>query len=301
MPGADDERIFMTPTAPMATINHSNAAWSNTSRCGASGSAPGFPLQVPMPSSYIVGNTTNNESAAFLMPDKRTIVQIQPLARCTAGGPGTSLVKFNDVDLYGDGREGAHGGSRMSALGGSIRIGELRPNGQPMRHALKMALYAKEALYHCTTKSDCWRWPAFTSDSYSVGWYGSLNNNQNKAMKMGALLALPASLNIANMGLQTAPAKQLAWTLQNYGAYVVDDMYNSPGLIFDTEWGPAGRKIDEFQQDWGFAFTVRLHDPTPWMNDIQKIVTALAVVDNNSPTSIGGGGTPRQPLAPPFQ
>ncbi|MFD2270369.1 hypothetical protein ACFS07_02445 [Undibacterium arcticum] len=40
---------------------------------------------------------------------------------------------------------------------------------------------------------------------------------------------------------------------------------------------------------------------TPWVRDMQRLVQALYVVNNNSPTSIGGGGTPRQPLAPPLQ
>jgi hypothetical protein len=34
--------------------------------------------------------------------------------------------------------------------------------------------------------------------------------------------------------------------------------------------------------------------------DMDRLFLALAVVDNNSATSVGGGGTPRQPLAPPF-
>jgi hypothetical protein len=39
---------------------------------------------------------------------------------------------------------------------------------------------------------------------------------------------------------------------------------------------------------------------TPWRRDMQKLVQALYVVNNNTPTTIGGGGTPRQPLAPPI-
>jgi hypothetical protein len=295
MPGADQERIFMTPTESLTPIYYNGVAWSGGNRCAPTG---GLIVSVPMPANYIVANSTYNESASFLMPDRRTIVQTQPLARCTAGGAATSLLSFAPVDIYGDGRSGAHGGSGLSAIGGSIRIGELRPGGQPMRHALKVAVYAKEALYHCTTKSDCWRWPAYNSDSYSVGTYGALNNNQNKSMKMGALLALHSSINIASLNLETEPGKQIAWTLQNYGAYVVDDMGNSPGIIFDTEFGPNGSKVDEFQKDWGFAFTAKLAAPTAWQRDIQKLVKILNVIDNNTSTTIGGGGTPRQPLLP---
>ncbi len=295
MPGADQERIFMTPTAPLTPIYYNSSAWSGGNRCPVQG---GLLVSVPMPSSYVVANSTMNESTAFLMPDHRTIIQSQPLARCTAGGSATSLLAFAAVDIYGDGRPGAHGGSGLSALGGSIRMGELRPGGPPMQHALKVAVYGKEALFHCSTRSECFRWPAYNADSYAVGFYGSLNNNSNQAMRMGALLALHPSVNIASLNLETEPGKQLAWTLQNYGAYIVDDMYNSPGIVFDTEYGPNGSKLDEFQKDWGFAFVARLAAPTAWQRDIQKLVKILNVVNNNSATSIGGGGVPRQPLAP---
>jgi hypothetical protein len=39
---------------------------------------------------------------------------------------------------------------------------------------------------------------------------------------------------------------------------------------------------------------------TPWGRDMDRLFLALAVIDNNTATSVGGGGTPRQPLAPPF-
>jgi hypothetical protein len=35
-------------------------------------------------------------------------------------------------------------------------------------------------------------------------------------------------------------------------------------------------------------------------SDVARIVAALAVVDNNAPSTVGGGGTPLQPLAPPI-
>jgi len=131
-------------------------------------------------------------------------------------------------------------------------------------------------------------------------------------MKMGALLAIPANVNINTIGLQSVPGQMLAWTLQNYGAYIVDSR-GSPGFDFSIEDGAAGSKADEFQADYGFPFDGRLGymtltgstgQPTPqakWVSDIRLIIDYLRVVSNNSPTSIGGGGTPLQPLAPPFQ
>jgi hypothetical protein len=37
-----------------------------------------------------------------------------------------------------------------------------------------------------------------------------------------------------------------------------------------------------------------------WRDEVNRLVIALHVVDNNGRQSIGGGGEPRQPLAPPF-
>jgi hypothetical protein len=297
MPYIDEEKIFMTPTAPITNLNMSNAGWSGKNRCAATG---GLVVAVPMPSSYVVPNSTQNNSAAFLLSDKRTIVQTQPLTRCTAGASGTTMAKFTNVDLYGTGITGAHGGSGLSAIGGSIRLGEMRPGTlEGPRHALKVNVYAKEALYKCTSRSACYRWPATTADSYAVGWYGAANGNSNTAMKQGSLLAIPYSKSIDSLNLETIPAKQLAWTLQNYGAYVVDDTY-APGFALNAEGGPNGTKADEFKRDWGFSMSAKVQDNVAWRRDMQKIVQALYVVNNNTSTAIGGGGTPRQPLAAPI-
>jgi hypothetical protein len=116
-------------------------------------------------------------------------------------------------------------------------------------------------------------------------------------MKMGALLAIPASNNLSSIGFETEPGRQLAWTLQNYGAYIVDDGYGAQ-VGFATENGPDGSFIKQFQADYGFSFPQRVIDNTPFMRDVQRLMKALNVVDNNGPSSIGGGGTPLQPLAP---
>lgn len=308
-PGIDWERIVLKPTAPMTDIAYSNAGWRKVNgvqvdRCNATTdpdpSKSRLPTQVPIPANYVQPSDNGNDGATFLMPDGRTLVQTQPFARCTAGGPATSLLKFStNEDLYGEGRTGAHGGSKLSSLGGSIRMGELRPGQQGMRHALKVALFKQMDYYNCALTSECYRWPASTADSGAVNDYGSTTNNPNRAMKMGALLAIPPSVDIDSLGLSD-PGRQLAWTLQNYGAYIVDS-YGGPVFGLDAESGPDGDKGAEFFSDYGFHITTYAGSGSPWTNDLQKIIPLLAVVDNNSPTSIGGGGTPRQPIAPVFQ
>jgi hypothetical protein len=254
---------------------------------------------VPIPSNYLVPHDNTNSAAVFLMPDGRTIIQTQPLARCTAGGPGTSVIKFNPVDLYGDGILGAHGGSKLSAIGGSIRVGELRPGGQAPLHALKLNVDSQRVLYNCKTDAECFRWPATAADSGAVGDYGSRNPAPNPAMKMGALLAIPASVTIASLGLESDPGKQVAWTLQNYGVYIVDST-GGPAYAFSAENGPDGSMRTQFKADYGYDLEQRINNNTAWSRDIQRLMTALYVVNNNTATSIGGGGTPLQPLAPPI-
>jgi hypothetical protein len=295
MPSVDEEIIVLTPSAPLTDIYFSSAGWTRANRC-----PPTFPLtllfQLPMPNDFIVPNGPGNNAAAFLKPDWRTLIQTQPFTRCVAGGPGTTLTPpsyFPPADLYADGIRGSHGGSGLSAIGGSLRVGELRPGSQGPRHALKLALYSAQVLDNCQDPGKpCYRWPADRADANAKA-------SNIPAMKMGALLAIPASVDLATMGLETGPARQLAWTLQNYGAYI-DDSIGEPGFVLDAENGSDGSLESQFQADWGFPFRQRAGFNSPWSRDMQRLMTALYVVDNNSATSIGGGGTPREPLAPPL-
>jgi chitodextrinase len=296
MPQIDDEYIFLNPTAPLTNVNYSSAAWTGADRCNATG---GLLLQMPFPTNYVVPNSMANNAAVFLMTDNRTLIHTQPITRCVAGGSATSLVVFSGVDIYGDGRYGSHGGSGLSAIGGSIRLGEFRP-GKPIQHPVKIDVDTPVVLARCSSAGDCFRWPAFTADSGAAGSYGTQNPNPVPGMKMGALLAIPASTNINNLGLESVPGQMLAWTLQNYGAYIVDST-GGAAFVIAAETGPNGSVRDQFKADFGLDFEERVNSNTPWSRDLQRLIPALYLVDNNGPTSIGGGGTPLQPLALPLQ
>lgn len=300
LPFPDVDQIVLTPDAPLVEVRYSSVGWDGGDRCVPTSAE--VLATIPMPADFLVPNATSNNSAAFLAADGRTLIQTQPLARCDAGGVATSLVRAPDGDLYGDGIVGAHGGSGLSSVGGALRVGELRPGGPPPRHALKITLYMKEA-FRCETSDECFRWPAQRGDSYAVGFYGTGPDNPNEgnaAMVMGALLALPPDVDLDGLGLETEPARQLAWTFQNYGGYVVDDAYGEAFLL-GTENGPRGSWIDQFEADWGYAFHQSSDSGTAWTRDLQRLLPELMIVDNNGPGAIGGGGTPRQPLAPPIE
>jgi hypothetical protein len=73
-----------------------------------------------------------------------------------------------------------------------------------------------------------------------------------------------------------------------------------------TEWGPDGRVVNEFRAVWGFPIETSAKADCfdagrecQWAKDMAEVFTALQVVDNNAPGSVGGGGIGRQPPAPP--
>lgn len=190
----DEDLIVLTPNAPTVDIFTSSAGWSREkSRCDADG---GLPFSAPLPPDFIVSpdtwdGATPNSGLAVLMSDGKTIKQTQPFAYCDPDASATSKYTFDDVNLYGDGIYGAHGGSGLSAIGGALKVGELRPTSGPIRHVLKVNLYAaKNLFYDETTKG--YRWPATRADSYAAGSYGTKRSTPVvEEARMGALLALP--------------------------------------------------------------------------------------------------------------
>jgi hypothetical protein len=314
MPAAEIEYLIFQPSAPTTKVYYNKEAWDakNYDRCEQRSGIVMY--EVPFPTDYNIEHSNRNAGTSILLADGKTIAQFQPTAKCKGYSYATAHdVKYISEDIKGDGILGAHGGSDLSTLGGTIRVGELRP-GAPIRHALKMTFASRRDYGLCTNDKDsCHTWPAIHADSYAANednGYGSETGNTNYHMKLGALLAIPPTVDINNMGLKSVPGKMLAWTLQNYGTYIVDSN-SKPIAMMSVEEGPGKDKRAEFLKDWGFDFEGRLgagakKDPltgnyTPqalWIRDVRLIVQALKVVTNNSPTSIGGGGTPRQPLAP---
>lgn len=228
---------------------------------------------------------TPNYSGTVLQPDGKTIENLGPICRPREGSDIWAY-RFDRTDLWGDGIRGSHGGSGMSALGGSIRRGEL-VDGEPIRHAIKVCLFCDNYGYYGTDRKG-FRWPADRADSYAEkGYHGS-----NHALGMGSLLCLKPDLDIDALGLSTTPARKIARALQDYGAYVVDD------AAHDVFYFCAERGVRE---ETGEVLGISLEGSSgPYFEDISKLLPLLQVVDDNAPDSIGGGGKRRAPLAPPL-
>ena len=298
----DEDYIVMSPDEPLVAVYENYAGWDKTkSRCEIQGK---LLFSAPIPKNFVVSpttwdGTTPNAGLAVLMPDKKTIRQTQPFAFCDATKGATSQYVFDDQDIYGPGMDGAHGGSGLSAIGGALRYGELTPTSGAIRHALKVNLFGRKNIYY-DTQTQGYRWPALRADGYaSDNYYKERTLESVKACRMGALLALPATMDLDKMGFETQPARILAEAFQNYGAYLVDDTgWNVYAII--AEWSPGGRFSEDFKKNWGFSFSQSSKE-TPWCRDMDRIFLNLHVVDNNSANTIGGGGTPRLPLAPIFE
>ena len=104
---------------------------------------------------------------------------------------------------------------------------------------------------------------------------------------------------------RTEPAQDPRAGLRDYGAYVVDDTcWDVYGLT--TEWGPDGRVVDEFRAAWGFPIETSVQSTCTdagrecqWAKDMAEVFTALHVVDDNAPGSVGGAGSEGSRRRPP--
>jgi hypothetical protein len=304
----EDYWIVTTSADPQHEVIDDSSFW-NGPRCSAtvtSGVLTRFPSSLTV--NDISGSYKPNNAAAILQPDGRTIVQLNALARCNVGGPVYGI-PVAEADIYGPGRFGGHGGSGLSSIGGTVRSGELLSG--TIKHALKVnipcALYCSPAAG--PDGGPGWRWPAATSDRHcggvACGYAGTIDY-----VHMGTLLALPPNLNVNTItapgkswtpGMETEVGRRLFHAFQDYGAYVVDDLvwngsayalhaergvreevFANTGIDIDHSTGTCGGVCGAYWRDWHRI----------WLN--------LEAITNNGAASVGGGGTPRVPLAPPI-
>ncbi len=287
-----EDIIVLTPTAPLTDVYENFKDWNDPTP-GARCSKDGKRLKrVPIPTNWTYPHegAVPDSAAAIMLPDGRSLYQTQPFHRCTAGGYATSHYDYPTVDIYGPGIRGAHGGSGLSSIGGTIRVGELKPGGA-IRHALKIYIWANAYLAYKRDSTPGYRWPAVKADGAAARVYGG----KNPALELGALLALRPSFKVSK--LKTEPARMIGRALQDYGAYAIDNA-GSENIGLTLERGPDGRAITQFKRTWGYEFQSPRAN-TPFAADLARLWPALQVVDNNSPSSIGGGGRPRRPRAPP--
>ena len=279
-------------------------SWDN--RCVINGKP--YPYTIPFPSNIIIPDSivtstekwTPNNAATVLLPDGEHILEMGPICKNNSNALifgnavpyGQNIYNNTFQSIYGDGLYGAHFGSGLSSIGGTIRFGELIPGVGPIQHALKWEAWGQKYYYlpqNTANKSDCFRWPAATCDGAFATTYGGIVN----ATRPGALLAIPPGdvFNKLNDTLKTEPGRMILQALTDYGAYIVSDS------AWDQQQFCVEQGVDqEFFDEWGYT----MNDPSPFADDMIYISKYLYVVDNNEVDNIGGGGELRQPLPPPI-
>ena len=197
---------------------------------------------VPLPPDYILpgaaGSETPNNSAAVLMPDGRTVKQMQPLTHCSVGGQWTAYDFKRDVDLYGDGITGAHGGSGLSSIGGTIRLGELLP-GSVMRHALKVNLDCES---ECSPANGGHRWPATQADSCWSSCYGGAQSRRRRWARCSRCCRAWTARASSRQRRRRSCATRSRTTVRTWSTAP----RGTPGAL-TPEQGPDGNVADEFR------------------------------------------------------
>lgn len=107
---------------------------------------------------------------------------------------------------------------------------------------------------------------------------------------MGTLLALPPGLAPEDLRVESEVGRKIFHAFQDYGAYISDD----------TAWDAYDLCVErgvpeEVTDAYGYAL---IGETGVFVEEMKRMITALMIVDNNRPAKIGGGGTPRRPLAP---
>jgi hypothetical protein len=165
------------------------------------------------------------------------------------------------TDLRGTGIYREYHSSR--AYGSSGFAGLIRKG--ELEHGIRHALAL--SVVQCNGTKDVW--PAVNSDG----------NQKDGNLFMSSLLAIPPDVDISTIAKLGTPLYEIARALQDYGGYVVDTT-GAQALRVDCEMGVGG----ELNKGW----------------QIGKLTKHLKIVANNSPDSVGGGGKPRRPSAPPL-
>ena len=269
----------------------------------------------------------NNNAMAILLPDNETLLQMQPVYRCgfyptpllarwgnkTDGGPQ----RFNNLtNIFKDGIGGAHGGSGLSSIGGSIRLGELLPSSPPINHALKIELanwwyYGSKQLQPKTQNNggrSQYVWPATGSNEgfHPASGKSGTYRGTLPYVAPGALLAIPSFVE-AKVHVQTAIGKRIKDAMTNYGGYIVDGTgpgipgHNTVALCMDALVNAEMREHFGFNMAYPHGIVNNSNSSAKLLyEDLLRIFQNLYAVSNNAPNAVGGGGTPRKPRKPPI-
>jgi hypothetical protein len=274
------------------------------------------------------GNGQWNSTCAFLDEDGDTVwmaqtLQLAPGGNPSIGGVGTYALPGLSITTS-TGNPGAHGGSSLSCLGGTLTKADLavggpvldqagnpildqaenpvldqaenpvldQSGGGAIRHAMKVCFNGL-MFYSCAGPNNSragWQWPAANADGGfdepgNVNYYGG----SNQLIVEGALLALPPSIDIGTR-YSDPLVQKIATAMMNYGAYICDNTASGAG---------NATSLVEINYDAAPYFK----GTGTFTSDLLRMYSDLMVVTNSTEATPGGGalGTRRlAPFAPPF-
>ena len=216
----------------------------------------------------------------------------------------------NTTSIFGDGALGSHGGSGLSGVGGTIRLGELLQSSGPIQHALKLEL--QHQWYYGLTRLQPtsaynggrgqYVWPATGSDGGTEKVPGGLYGGSDPNVAPGALLAVPAEV-AKEVKTTTVAGGKVLQALVDYGGYIVDDTGggNSVAICMEADVNSEMRTAYGYAMTYPHGVSSSPTDPGHALYaDLLAIFQALHAVTNNAPESVGGGGVPRVPTKPPI-
>jgi len=197
---------------------------------------------------------------SVIQPDGRTAYELYKAEKVSDTAWTSTRVVV--TDLLSDGLKDGARASSISHLIGLIRAHEVAQGKIP--HVLALGL-PDEAL------KKGWVWPARSEDTS--------NNQYSGNVPMGTLFAIPPDVDVTKLGL-SAEGTALARALQDYGAYV---LIRSGTAALYAEPAADATAVNRMKSDYQ-----------------KKLFPLLRPVTNNSQSTPGGGGTPRQaPLPEP--
>ena len=298
----EDEMIMINPANPLRQTYMRTGQWNAT--CSEGSDFGSFHVPDGLTTPLTSGSFLPNNTGGALKSDGKTIQEGIWIARCSGTGPlYWGYGPLGTHDIYGlglvGGSGGGHGGSGLSAVGGSLRHWELQGD-EPIRHALKLTVPTK-VLSKSGNGGRGYKWPAVRADGGYDGSDCYSYSGSTQDAVMGALAALPPSVDVDSV-VSTPLAKRIGHAMQDYGVYIVDTNPCWDPFTFNVE--NKGNDIVRSRYGYGFG-------DSPLSGDLFKLISRLNVVtnwneagfnsvkDSNGAQGVGGGA-PRVAWAPDF-
>jgi hypothetical protein len=194
-------------------------------------------LQVRIPANA-VPSPDGDGYTVIIQPDGRALEMYSPIKL----GNGTWISEafsFTDsVGGLGTGEENGRRAAMIPSYAGAITESDIKAG--VIDHALAINVPA-------SMLTAAYTGPALAFDS---------NPNYTGTLPMGSQLAVPDSINLGSLGLQTDLGKMIATAAQEYGVYVVDR--GGSGITVATEYAPGNNTLSQYswpvQQDLETVF-----------------------------------------------